>query len=100
MRLRLGSDGPAKAKPTRLKLDNSKNSGKVKVHLYPPDQRKFLDAYLSYPGKMKFLKVVNGIVTGGTTPGVKKVQNELENDRTSPTDDRCHKTLTIAKGSN
>lgn len=56
-RIRLGSGGPAKVKPMKIVLDETKKPIKVKVRKYPAEQRRFLNLYIDKLVEMGFLKI-------------------------------------------
>lgn len=55
-RLRLGSGGPAKITPMKIRLDETKEPVKVKVRKYPVEKCKFSNEYLSQLVSLEFLK--------------------------------------------
>lgn len=47
LKIRLGSEGPARMPLMKIALDATKKSVKVKVRKHPAEHRKFLDAYFA-----------------------------------------------------
>lgn len=56
-RLRLGSGGPAKVRPMKIRVDDAKQPVRVKVRKHLTDQRKVLDEYLSKLTALCFIKI-------------------------------------------